>query len=139
MVVVPAIAMFSHRVRLPDGIGDAFRSLVARTPRVGGSAGAPAPAPGATSGQSQADVTAVRSRLGEIGATAIDCRRVPGSRSMHVASCRIAVDAQGELERVFHATAPNADAALRDLLDDVETWRDRVAERPEQPGAAATF
>lgn len=139
MVVVPAMAMFSHHVRLPAGVGDAIRSIVASATRITPADGRPTAKPAAVDGPTPVDVAAVRARLGELGASMIECRSLPGSRGTHVASCRIAVDSHGELERVFHATAPTPEAALRDLLDDVETWRDRVAARRTRPGPTAAF
>lgn len=139
MVVVPAVAMVSHRVRLPSGMVDAGCAILARAAGIGGSSGGPAPTAAVARGAAPIDVAAVRERLEALGATAIESRSLPGSGNTHVASCRIAVDAHGELERVFHATAPTPAAALRDLLDDVETWRDRVTAGRPQPGAGTAF
>ena len=42
-------------------------------------------------------------------------------------SCRIAVDAQGELQRLFHARALTKSATLEKLLQQVRHWQQRVS------------
>jgi hypothetical protein len=54
---------------------------------------------------------------------------------MHVASCGVALDASGQLLRVFQASGPDPAAATRTLLADVSAWRSRLASG--QPAAAA--
>ena len=44
-------------------------------------------------------------------------------------SCRIAVDAQGELQRLFHAHAPTESATLEELLQQVRHWQQQVSVR----------
>jgi len=46
---------------------------------------------------------------------------------MHVASCGVALDATGQLLRVFQASGPDPAAATRTLLTDVMAWRERLA------------
>lgn len=138
MVVVPAVALFPQRVRLPDGLRDALHALVVRVGRQGGTAGF-APSTPARETTPPDDENTVRTRLAALGATAIECRPLPGSEGAHLASCRVAVDARGELERVFQAQALQPADALRELRDDVAAWRDRIAARPAHAGTEATF
>jgi predicted trehalose synthase len=56
---------------------------------------------------------------------------------MHVASCRVAMDAAGQLHRVFQAPGSDPSAATAALADQVEAWRDRLATRATIPGSAA--
>ena len=42
-------------------------------------------------------------------------------------SCRISVDAQGELQRLFHARASTKSATLEKLLQQVRHWQQRVS------------
>ena len=44
-------------------------------------------------------------------------------------SCRIAVDAQGELQRLFHAHASTESATLEKLLQQVRHWQQQVSVR----------
>lgn len=139
MVVVPLIAMFSHRI--PPGTRAAVTAFVRdavrpRTLPVAADAAplvpvAPAvvePVAAATT-ESIAVVPAVAStvvdslgRLRELGAVAIDCRPLQGHPG-HVASCRMPVDGAGQLERVFQATGTDASSAADNLLRDVTAWQ----------------
>lgn len=67
-------------------------------------------------------------RLVQLGATAISCQPLPGG-SGTVASCRLAVDPAGELQRVFQSAGPDAGAALGQLVAEVEAWKQRTASR----------
>ncbi len=42
-------------------------------------------------------------------------------------SCRVSVDAQGELQRLFHARASTKSATLEKLLQQVRHWQQRVS------------
>jgi hypothetical protein len=157
MVVVPALALFSHHV--PPGLTAAVREAVSRQtaawsgrqeaaavprePAVAPPADTPAPPPAgaavpsppqAVAGATQpvpAGSTAARrtveDRLLELGATAIECQPMPGGSGALVASCRVAVDASGQLQRVFQAGGPDPTAALERLFVDVQAWRQRAA------------
>lgn len=157
MVVVPALALFSHHV--PPGLTAAVReavlrqtaawsgrqeaATVPREPAVAPPAAPPAPpsasaavpsppqpvavAPQPVPGGSTAARRAVEDRLLELGATAIECQPMPGGPGALVASCRVAVDASGQLQRVFQAAGPEPTAALERLLVDVQAWRRRLA------------
>lgn len=149
IVVVPLIAMFSHRIP-PAARTAATRWLrdaclgtrpagqaVARAPAVAPPAPLPNPAPGRTiptaadeprvvpvTAQVPPDAAqpASLARLRELGAVAIDCRALPAPGG-HIASCRLPVDGAGQLERVFQATGADEAAAAAQLLRDVDAWR----------------
>jgi len=142
MVVVPGLAMFSHH--LPAGLSaTAFRLLVA--PAIGwvaswheatGSgptaraapveslvAGNPGPTvPQAITG---ADHVAVRDGLRDAGAVGLECRQLPGVGAGHMATGRVALDADGQLQRVFQATGHDPLAAERRLLEEITAWQER--------------
>jgi len=145
IVVVPLIAMFSHRV--PPAVRTAALSWLRDTVRGGRPQAPVAPAPvaapmqpvaamPATTGGQTADgpnvvpVVAVVAppshaslrRLQELGAVEIDCRPLPGAGG-HVASCRVPVDGAGQLQRVFQAAGEDPSAAADKLLHDVHSWR----------------
>lgn len=71
----------------------------------------------------------VEDRLLQLGATSIDCQPLPGGGGTVLASCRMAVDPSGQLQRVFQAAGPEPTATLARLLADVEAWRQRSASR----------
>lgn len=158
MIIVPALAMFSHH--LPTGVRETLRarlwqpaadwvaSLTNRGPvkTEGGSGGMaletivempaapapeavanpPAPAAGATPSPSADALVA-------LGATVIDCRPFDALAGTHVASCRVAVDADGQLHRVFQAAGASPEEAFAALLDTVRAWQDRTASRVATP------
>lgn len=155
MVVVPLIAMFSHRVpaQVRASIRDAVWERIAAitAPESPGQAPKPAEpaahavaaepiapaalapvaaAPGAVDTEQRDTET----RLAALGATAIECHALPGTG--HAASCRVAVDATGQLHRLFQAAGPGPGDALRGLLADVSAWRHRLAVRPESAAAS---
>ena len=169
MVVVPLLAMFSHRV--PPQVAAVVRQRlwepvvawagwsrspfpsptrpaaeaapapagqpVVATPAVVPVA-APPPALPAMPTPAQAVAAggrrAVEDRLLRLGARSIECGPLRPGDATIVASCRVAVDPAGELQRVFQATADEPTAALERLLGDVEAWRRPIASRP--PAAA---
>lgn len=149
MTVVPAWAMFSHHV--PVGLRQAARSHLWQPvaawlqPDEGSSATAPnaAPAPiaGATASAPVAQAAPGRppavDRLAELGAVAIDVRPLEGVTGTHVASCRVAMDAAGQLHRVFQAPGSDPGVATAALADQVQAWRDRLAARVAMPEPAA--
>lgn len=143
MVVVPAAAMFSHHV--PPAVRAApsrlLKTLAARLVAAGPRAPAlpaeppsraafvpPADAPVAAVAGDEPTATA-SAQLEALGAVAIECRPLPGGTG-HLASCRVPVDAEGQLQRVFQAQAADADAALRGLNAAVAAWLRAVASRP---------
>lgn len=165
MLVVPAAALFSHRI--PSGVRSAIRGVVAEgigwlqrrtsgetqvvreairptgprqpedapppTPVVDPAAGvaiapvAPpaAPLPPAVTSQPQGAV----GQLAALGAVAIECRPLHGVEGVHVASCRVGLDASGQLMRVFQASGATANEATAALVADVLAWQQRVAGR----------
>lgn len=72
-------------------------------------------------------------RLKGLGAVSLDCRPLPGNAGMYSSSCRLPVDASGQLQRVFQATAPDPVAASEALLLQVTAWLQRAA--AQQPAA----
>lgn len=161
MTIVPALAMFSHR--LPAGVRDAMRtrlwepvedwvaSLARREPAKTGTVssepaavearGEPSiePMPGTLPVPGGAVTIAAQPQssssevLASLGATAIDCRPFDGLAGTHVASCRVAVDTAGQLHRVFQAAGTSPDAAYASLLDTVRAWKERTASRSATP------
>jgi hypothetical protein len=147
--------MFSHHV--PVGLRQAVRQhlwqpvadwlqpaeasgAVEAVVDVGVEAGAEAEAdPGTTPPEAPAAPASppAADRLAALGAVAIDVRPLDGVAGMHVASCRVAMDAAGQLHRVFQAPGSDPGAATAALADQVEAWRDRLATRATIPGSAA--
>lgn len=149
IVVVPLIAMFSHR--LPPGARAAVVGLVrdlAGSPAAHARAVAPQAAqqaapvrpeatpPAAASAAVPPRVVPVSTAVPEaaafgplraLGAVALDCRPLD-ARGGHVATCRVPVDGNGQLERVFRATGADAAAAADNLLRDVTAWRHGAVE-----------
>lgn len=155
MLVVPALAMFSHRV--PADVRAAVRaaceSVMARWTTAAEPVAVaarvteePAPPPVAAPPAVVAPVTIPSTpvvvnagdaevRLRAAGASAVECRPVDGGAGTHVASCRVGLDATGQLVRVFHASGPDAASAVQALLVDVLAWNERVARREPPAGA----
>lgn len=165
MVVVPALALFSHR--LPPEVMQHVRERVwgPLQAKLGWSTVEPAPAPALT--PAVADVPAPRvadaasvapasgaepatgaggrlapvpegprraeEQLARLGATAIECRPVPGDAGSFRAVCHVAIDPAGQLQRVFQATGRDPGAALDRLLADVEPWRNSLAAGADTP------
>lgn len=147
MVIVPALAMFSHHV--PAGLPAAAGRLLL-TPVIGWVASwREVAGPGLTArgarveplveadsvtaaphAITEADRAAVRERLREAGAVDVECRQLPGAGAGHVATGRVALDADGQLQRVFQATGHDTLAAERRLLEEITAWQQRRP-RPE--------
>lgn len=150
MIVVPAAAMFSHRI--PSDVRHLIRERItqvatAAVATVKGDAATPpgvvvdAPAeppeprlvaaPHAAVAES-GGVTArdeVAGGLARLGAIGFECRPVAGADGAHVASCSVPLDGSGQLLRVFHVTGADARSAATALLEDVSAWRDRAGAR----------
>jgi hypothetical protein len=163
MVVVPAMAMFSHHVPADLRTAarcDLWQPLMQRVRGWFGPAGPMAGEPVAASGAEplaatvtptavaavpatdgaadgdRAGATALgidsadgTRRLESLGGLAIDCRPLEGVGGMHVASCRVAMDAAGQLHRIFQAAGPDPTSATEALADQVAAWRERLADR----------
>lgn len=155
MTVVPALALFSHRVpgevrsvircRLWEPIESWVASLSRPRPRAApktmpaGDHHDPLTAPVSLATDARPPVAAdgpvfepspaptPRETLASLGAVAIDCRSLDGVSGTHVAACRVAVDDAGQLHRVFQAAGPTPDEALAALLEAVRGWRQRLA------------
>ena len=85
--------------------------------------------PGPVFGSAAApDRRALEGRLVQLGATSIGCQPLQGGSGI-VASCRVAVDPAGELQRVFQSAGADASAALGQLVVEVEAWKQRTASR----------
>jgi hypothetical protein len=91
----------------------------------------------AVGGSTRLDRRPLEDRLAQLGATATTgqhvgatrhCQPVPGGSDM-LASCRVAVDPAGQLQRVFQAAGADVPAALGRLVAEVEAWRHRTASR----------
>ena len=147
MVVVPALAMFSHH--LPAGLSTtASRLLLAPVitwVASWGEAAGSGPTPRITRDESladgdlvstaphaitDADHAAVRDGLRTAGVVGVECRHVPGAEAGHVATGRVALDADGQLQRVFQASGHDSLAAERRLHEEVTAWQARRP-RPE--------
>jgi hypothetical protein len=151
MVVVPLIAMFSHRVP-PDAraaVAAFFHDMVRPNGTLPSVGGEPASLPQAAAVPIQAPVAPATSTvaadaprvvpvaatlpprspeadpvdmLRALGAVAIDCRPLQGQGG-HVASCRLPVDESGQLERVFQTVGSDPAAAVGNLLREVRDWK----------------
>jgi hypothetical protein len=149
MTVVPALAMFSHHVpvALRQAVRQHLRQTVADWLQPAETSGGveavvdvgAESAPVAATPQAAAVPASPppADRLAALGAVAIDVRPLDGVAGMHVASCRVAMDAAGQLHRVFQAPGSDPGAATAALADQVEAWRDRLAARTTIPGSAA--
>lgn len=81
-------------------------------------------------GHPQAAVAAsaeLRTRLTALGATSIECKQQPGDATVFAGTCRIRVDRDGQLHRMFHGRGANETAAMQSLVDQIETWQSRQA------------
>jgi hypothetical protein len=154
MIVVPAAAMFSHRI--PADVRRAIREQMGRLTaavlpakpapaRAGGAAAlgpaidppgvaavpASAPALVAATGAvvvapAPVDPRPASAELTRLGAIGFECRPLAGGGGAHVASCSVPLDGSGQLMRVFHVTGGDARSAAIALLDDVASWRHRA-------------
>lgn len=79
---------------------------------------------------------AIETQLKALGAVSFDCQPLPGSEGLHSSSCRVPVDATGQLQRVFQATGHDPASASAALLAQVSAWQQRAAVPPS--GAAAS-
>ena len=78
---------------------------------------------------------AIEAQLRSAGAVAYDCQPLPGSDGLFSSSCRVPVDATGQLQRVFQASGTDPGTASAALLAQVTAWQQRMA--AQQPAAAA--
>lgn len=143
MTVVPALALFSHQV--PGELRARVRSCLWQPlaawadsgdptgePPGSGSepqAGLAATAPPRPSASAAGSIDPAAEPLTSLGAVAIDCRPLDGVAGTHVASCRVAVDAAGQLHRVFQAAGTSPEEALAALTVVVRDWQERLVSR----------
>ena len=71
--------------------------------------------------------SAYRDQLIAAGAHRLLVAPATDSSGGYQGSCRISVDAQGELQRLFHARASTKSATLEKLLQQVRHWQQRVS------------
>lgn len=159
MIVVPALALFSHRLpaevranvrsclwepveawatslartkgpvipetviqntlHSADAASDRFAETTAPSPA------SPPPEAAVTPPPQAPLATDSRSGLAALGCVAIDCRPLEDTIGMHVASCRVAVDASGQLHRVFQAAGQTPNEAMAALEQTVRGWQSR--------------
>jgi hypothetical protein len=74
----------------------------------------------------------LREQLAKLGATGIDCRPQPGAVAGYASSCRMSIDADGQLLRMFHGQGPDALSAMRSLITQIEGWKVQQAGTPRQ-------
>jgi hypothetical protein len=86
--------------------------------------------------QQARDQQAIEMQLKDLGAVSFDCQPLPGPEGLHSSSCRVPVDATGQLQRVFQATGHDPGSASAALLEQVRAWRQRVAVQPVADAAA---
>jgi len=156
MIVVPGLAMFSHRV--PAEFRAATRCALwdpilgwasdwTRSP-VGCEVGTAEP--GGIVNEAAAYESVVRpdasvvddDRLVSLEGIPVECRILDDPAGTHVASCRVAMDAAGQLHRVFQAAGQTPDEAVAALATEVEGWRARLAGRTSPsgpPGGSAVY
>lgn len=147
MIIVPAAAMFSHRI--PADVRRALRGRLARLaaavmpaktdpataapaatgiPAEPGIASRPPTGPWRSSSPAALVTTEedVAVRLARLGAIGFECRPVAGGDGAHVATCSVPLDDSGQLLRVFSVSGGDARSATAILLDEVTAWRDRA-------------
>jgi hypothetical protein len=58
---------------------------------------------------------------------------VTADGGLHRCSCRVAADPSGQLQRVFQSSGRDPAAAMQQLLEQVEVWKERIASSPQSP------
>ena len=81
---------------------------------------------------------AIEAQLKSAGAVSFDCQPLPGAEGLFSSSCRVPMDATGQLQRVFQASGHDPGTASAALLAQVTAWRQRMAmqEPPATAGGA---
>jgi len=80
--------------------------------------------------QQTRDRQEIEAQLQSIGAVSFDCQPLPGSEGLYSSSCRVPVDATGQLQRVFQASGHDPGSSSAALLEQVMAWRQRAATQP---------
>jgi len=115
---VPEVGGGSGRTSaIPAGAADVGPASIGTTRQ------APSRVPGPESDDA---FRAAHGRLVALGMTEIECRPTPAAGGMVLCSGRVAVDATGQLQRLFQAAAADAATALDALAEDVTAWRQRT-------------
>jgi len=67
----------------------------------------------------------IRQHIAALGGVGLECRPQPGEGEGHgfLATCRVALDAEGSLFRMFQSAGGDPVSACHGLLETVETWR----------------
>jgi hypothetical protein len=82
----------------------------------------------------QASTTALREQLIASGVRRLIIKPATGCNNWYHGSCRLSVDAEGELQRLFHAHASSEYAVLESLFQQARRWQEKrpidVAARP---------
>jgi hypothetical protein len=149
MIVVPLLAMFSHKIP-PDFRQAARRHLwepaqralaggetvpepaaVAAMPTVAISDTPVPPAPVHAAASPPANLDEIEGRLAALGGFAVECAPVAADGGLHRCSCRVAADPSGQLQRVFQSSGRDPAAAMQQLLEQVEVWKERIASSPQ--------
>ena len=89
--------------------------------------------------QQARDQLAIETQLNALGAVSFDCQPMPGSEGLHSSSCRVPVDATGQLQRVFQAIGHDPGSASAALLAQVLAWQQRAAVPPPEAAASGTL
>lgn len=76
--------------------------------------------------QQQRDMQQVEARLRAAGAVSFDTDQLPGAEGLVTCSCRVPIDAAGQLQRVFQANGHDPLSASAALLEQVTAWRQRM-------------
>jgi hypothetical protein len=123
----------------PEPVAEVAGEPLAAAPAISGPAisgpaiNAPAGyAPAATSPgrtPAESDLADIQRRFVAAGVTAVECRPLPGHGGGFMATCRVGVDTEGSLFRMFQASGSDPATASRALLDAVELWRERATPR----------
>ncbi|MFM8709353.1 MAG: hypothetical protein ACKOHK_15065, partial [Planctomycetia bacterium] len=85
--------------------------------------------------QQARDQLAVEKQLKALGAVSFECLPQAGPEGLYSSTCRVPVDATGQLQRVFQASGHDAGSASAALLDQVLAWRQRLTAQPLSPAA----
>ena len=88
------------------------------------------PAPEPRAAVPPGTVREIEGRLAALGGFAVECVPVTADGSLHRCACRVAADPSGQLQRVFQASGPEPVAAMEQLLEQVQAWKQRIAANP---------
>lgn len=73
-------------------------------------------------------------RLVDLGAVGVLVKATDSASGVTIASCRVAADASGQLQRLFQASGPTEEGALERLAEQVSAWKTRLAAQPPASG-----